>query len=250
MGIHNILPAQRVSDWSAVVGKLPQPLADLIVAFEEVSYALPPHTGLDTNGLTVKSVPAAVEKLANDIAVASHFKEAQTAAKAALADAVLIAASDAVPAILKGLAPKFQTAVQAYTAAVQALPDPVTSDVLVASDPAVLAAYQNAVTAAATIKAIDGWLASLAEVPEHGSNAPQPELRVINATNRSELAAVMNAKAKSDAEDKLVPRYLVAVRSGIGFQTRTPVEASALRAEIDGMPVVRKPIQFARLMSR
>ena len=248
MSIHNVLPAKRIADvWPATVGKLPQPLADVVAAFEEVDYTVPPAATLTTAGLTAKDIPAAVEKLAGAIAVRDSFEEAKRQAKGDLADAVLLAASQAVPAIAKSLAPTFQTAVQTYRSAVNMLPEQISSEILVGSDPAVLAAFQNAVAAAAAIKAIDGWLASTFDLPEHGAFEHQPALRVLNPQTRAELTVLLNAKAKSDIENQLNAVYLTAVREGIPFAMHTCHEAQALRDSIDSMPVVRKPIKFARL---
>jgi hypothetical protein len=200
----------------------------------------------DAAGLKAADVPAAVEKHAAALSVVAHHSDAVIQAKSALANRLVWAASEAVPAVLKTLAPQFQTAVQAYTAAVEALPEQISSEVLVASDPALLAAFQNGVAAAKTLRKIDAFLASTSDLPEHGAYQQQPQLRVLNPQSRAELSALMDAKARSDAENKLVPLFLTAVRNGIEFKMSTCVEAAEHRKYLDGLPVVRKHPKFLR----
>lgn len=238
--------ANRISEWTHIVPSMPKAVLDAIAAYDEAAYTVEPIPEFNADSLKASEVQAAVEKLALSLAVSAVFHDAQNRARTALADRLLVEAADALPAIFDQLRPEFDAAAQGYTNAVAELPDPITSEALVTSDPVVLAAYQTAVAAAKTLRKIDQFIAGTAGLPVHGSFTQQPQLRVLAPSSREHLSALMDAKPRTDVEVKLHPLFLTAARSGIPFRMNTCAEAGALRAELDALPVVRKQPKLLR----
>jgi hypothetical protein len=234
--------ARRLDEeWTLLLdGKLPPLMRAAANLFAEASYAQAPPAHFDTTGVTVENIGEKIEAVALALAVADKHNEARKQAQVALAHRVIAAATAAVPEIVEELKPTFDKAVQRYVAAVEKLPARFTADELLGA-PEVEEAHREACDAAKDVKRIDVWLASTADLPGHGSSERHSVLRVVSASSRSELKALLDSeKAKhSVAEQKVVPMYRTAVELGLEWRMATAAEATAARREIDSTPVPR-----------
>lgn len=235
-----ITAAKRISDWSAWIGEIPKPVRDAVAVFDEIAFAEPPQPYFDADGCTPANAAERVEALAMNLAVATKHAEAVNIARQTLAVEVLQAAGRSVPEILTRLQQPFDAAVQTYTSAVEVIPEGATAELLLEASPDVQKAYATAQAAAAEIRKIELFLDSTADLPGYHSFDHHSVLRVIEATNRAELTALLGAETRSPAEQKLNPLYLTAARLGLTFRMATANEAAALKAEIDAQPMVKQ----------
>jgi hypothetical protein len=236
------------SDWELTLGALPPAMKAAVDLFEESDYAQAPPTHFDLTGVTLANVAAKIEAHAQILAVEDKHNEARRHARTALANVVVQAAADSVPDVIRTLTPEFDDAVQAYLAAVEALPERFDADQLL-GNPEIEAAHRAASEAAARIKAIDSWLGHTAALPGYLTTERHSVLRVIEAKDRAQLQALLDAQTgkSTAAEQKVIPIYRVAADLGLTFRMATQSEAEELRREINAMPVVRKPLKFASL---
>jgi hypothetical protein len=146
--------------------------------------------------------------------------------------------------VIASLTPELDAAVAQYRAAVEVLPERFTADDLLGA-PDIEAAYKTAVEAAQTIKAIDHFLSRTADIPGYITTERHSALRVIEAKDRKELKALLDATTmkSSPAEKKIEPVYRTAVNLGLTFRMATQLTADQLRRSIDAMPAVRTPGQ-------
>jgi hypothetical protein len=241
-----------IESWSAVLGKLPKPVADAANVFHEAEYAIPAQPVFDPAGVTLENVGAAIDRLAADLAGGEHHQRAVRQAREVLARRVLGIAEQEVDTIIDGLTPGFEEAVDNYRSSVAELPDRITSDGLVAArDTTAYGFYTKAVDAAAAISAVDNFLATLTYLPKYFVAAPVATSsvdRVLVPANREELKLLLSVRSSKDATvAALNPIYLAAVRAGIEWGLSTPDVSRARRKEIDSTPVVRKKLQFAKV---
>jgi hypothetical protein len=243
------LSAAHVADsWPAAVGKLPTALADAINAFDAARVVEEPHAGFDPSEVTGKNAADTVSKLAAALVAASEFSEARSQVLYALALRILRTAGAVVPEVLDSLSPAFEQAVAAFTEAVSELPDDLSSDALVAAGPAVLAAYHRALEAQSAIARIDGWIDRLRGLPAYAGYKSDMTLRVFAPLTRGQLQALVNASSGGASQlGHLNPLYVCAVNEGIEFKLNSPIEAAAIREEIEKQPLVRKPTQFLQV---
>jgi hypothetical protein len=240
------LTARNVTDWTAIL-KLPKPLAEAIAIYEESDYVMAPPAVFNTDGLTRENIGTEIEKFSQRMAAAATFEGAKQTAREQLAVDLIHAAADAVPFLVNQFRPEFAKGTADYVDAVAQLPTTFNGDLIADAPEAVQGAYRTAVEAASTIRRVDSWLASLGNLPTHGSHTPDPHCRVLAPKTREELAAVMTSPKLSKSEERLHGLYLVAARAGVEFEMHTPKQATELRKEIDSIPIVRKPLKFARI---
>jgi hypothetical protein len=232
--------AKRISDWSAWIGEIPKPVRDAVAVFDEIAFAEPPQPYFDADGCTPANAAERVEALAMNLAVAARHAEAVNIARQTLAATVLQAAGRSVPEILTRLQAPFDAAVQAYTAAVEVLPAGATAEQLLDAAPEVQAAYATAQDAAREIRKIELWLESTIDLPGYHSFDYHSVLRVVEAVDREQLAALLGAEAATPAEAKLNALYLTAARLGLRFRMATSDIAAAEKKAIDAQPMVKQ----------
>jgi hypothetical protein len=236
--------AKHISDtWG---GNLPDDLATALQALDESQWVDPPAEVFNVEGCTRENVHIRIAEHAQQIAINESFAKARSAARRALAQRVNALAAEAAPQKLEELRPQFDQASADYIAAVYILGEGrVTGDAIADASPEVQDAYRTATEMAAVIGGIDSWVAGLTNLPGVGSMNHDNVCRVLSPKDRNELSELMGAKSDQPAEKKLDPMLLKAARLGVTFELKTPAEATALRRQIDSMPVVRKPIKFA-----
>jgi hypothetical protein len=236
---------QVAANWPAGI---PQPaaLAAAIRLFEESEWIVPPVVTFDASTCTLKNLAQRVEEHARQLALADHFPAAHRAARLALASNVIATAATAVPAVLDTLRPQFDEAAQDYVAAVAELPEKFDGDAIAIASPDVQAAYARAGDAARTIAGIRGWLGGLVDLPGQGGDRAH-HLYALKPKDRNELSLILSQHRLSAAEQRIDGVLLVAARNGIEFTMSTPRQASDIESAINASPVVRKPLQFAKL---
>jgi hypothetical protein len=240
-----VLTANSVAtSWLDLLGALPPVVKDRVALFEEADYAIPPAVNFALDGVTIANVHAKIDAHAQALAVAAQHDEARRQARTALAQAVIQAAADAVPEVIETLTPEFDTAVATYRAAVALLPEHFTADQLLGS-PEIEAAHKTASEAAQRIKRIDTWLGRTADLPGYITTERSSVMRVVAATDRAELKALLDGKSKkfSPAELKVDPVYRAAADLGLTFRMAVQSEADQLRREIESRPLPRNAAQ-------
>jgi hypothetical protein len=235
-----------ITEWELTLGALPPAMRSAADLFAEADYAMPAATHFPLDGCTIANISAKIDAHAQTLAVAAQHDAARKQARAALGELVVQAASDAVPMVIESWQPEFTAQVAKYQAAVEALPERFTADQLLGSED-LAAAHKAASEAAQAIKAIDHWLGRTADLPGYITTERSSVLRVVAATNRSELQALLDATTNktSPAELKVEPTYRVAADLGLTFRMATQAEAENLRRDINAMPAVKTAIRFA-----
>lgn len=237
------LDAKRVvSDWGALVGDLPKPLAEAIAVFDEAQWVEPPAGGLPVEKITAKNVEEAVTDLARSLTLEGTFTTAKNRVLDGLARRVLALAAEAVPDLLDRLEPEFNAAVAEFKAAVDGLPEDHSPAALIASGPSAVESYHRAVEAQAKLNRFSGWLNTLTGLPGFGGYADSV-LRILRPSNRAEYKLLLDAGSRRDGSE-LNPLYVAAVEAGLPWQMNTPAEAQVIADEINSQPVERKPQGF------
>lgn len=228
--------AQNVSDWSALGVDLPASLTKPLGLLEEARWVEAPVPVVDLDKLTAKNLGQAVEQVTDDLLRAEKHAQAKRVVLDKIARRVLQEAGAAVPGIIEQLNPRFDAAAAAFKAAVDKLPEDLTADALVKAGPEALVALGEARTAAATIRGIDSWLASLRGIPAYSLHNPHPSLRVFAPENPDQLRVLV--KAHNDPNvDPLVrdlgPVLLAGIRAGVPTALHTPDDAAQLEQQLE-----------------
>ncbi|UNQ40231.1 hypothetical protein MPC38_02905 [Prescottella equi] len=223
--------ALSVSDWTALGLQLPKPLADKLDTLEAVRYVETEGPVTSTEKLTARNAEAKVAELAVELATAAQMQAAKSRLVQSLSREIVHAASAAVPELIEQLQPRFDASTAKFTEAVSKLPEVLTSEAIVGTgDPEVLAAFTEAQRAAADIKAIEQFLASLAQLPKYTSK-PIPALRVFRpetAGQARELNSAYQAVNVSEMVRGIGNHLIAGVRLGIPFGMNTPTEVEQM----------------------
>jgi hypothetical protein len=236
--------AATIASWTALGIQLPKPLADKLEIFDEVRYVETAHAvAVSTAGLTTKNAETAVHELATRLLPSqsepgkrSALDKAKGAILDRLASEIFTEASKALPEIIELLRPGFETAVSSFVESVENLPEPLTSEALVAAGPSVLSEYQTAREASQVIARLDSWLASVSQLPIYAGLKTSPALRVLSPSTRGELSKLMTAHGSHKAdpvEIGLGTVYVTAAREGISFGLNTPADSAQIRETIE-----------------
>jgi hypothetical protein len=242
-----IATVTTITNWPALGVKLPKPLADKIEVFDAVRYVETRHpVTIDTSAITAKNADDAVAELAARIVPAhadagevSALDKARSAILNQLGLEIMREAAQALPDVIDQLRPGFDRAVSSFVEAVENLPEPLTSEALVAAGPSVLSDYQAAREAASVIATMDAWLATLNQLPIFAGLPTPPALRVLSPSTRSELSKLttVHGSHKADSvEAALGTIYVVAAREGIEWSLNTPAESAQIRQTIESAP--------------
>lgn len=229
--------ATVISAWKLPVA-LPKSLNDAIDVFTELRWTQRPNINIEDSEITADNVGQVVNDLAVAMAAEAQFVEARIKLSAVLSRNVLWAATAAVPEIIESLKPEFGRAVAEYTDAVSELPDEINSNTLFEAGGLAFDAYHRASTSAATISKIAGWLTSLAQLPNLGTESANPVLSVLSPTTREQWRQI--ERARNTAADQYFtavnPLYVAAVRAGVPFEMNTPKQSAAVLARISALP--------------
>lgn len=234
----------EINNWTALGVKLPAELVKAIDVYEAIRYATVEHPPVfDLAGVNEKNAEDRINTLADELARAAVVGDAKRHALAAASQEVTRQAGAAVPAVITELTPAFERSVSSFTEAVNGLPDDLTSDQLVAAGAATVSLYLAAKEAAAHIAVVDGWLASLVDLPYYAGLPQEPCLRVTSPLNRDELLVLLNAHQANNVDPlvrDLNPVYVAAAKNGIAFKISDPREQAARREQIESAPVDRQ----------
>lgn len=230
----------RISKWEADLSiKLPKPLASLLAIRAELVYVETEHEPvIDLDRLKPANVADEVEAVARELAVDAERFEAKRRIISTLNRRILHEAGAAVPGIIDQLQDRFDAQASAYTTAVAKLPRELNSDSIVRSgDPAILAAFGEATEAAKFIAKVDGWAASLSQLPAYAGHEAEPALRVLTPSSYGQFRALLEAHNGGGHADPLVrqinPLYFAAAHRNAKFQINTPVATAKLRATLE-----------------
>jgi hypothetical protein len=244
--------ARRItSDWPLFLGgqaggKLPPALAAAIGAFEAADAVAEPSAAINVNAVTADTAAQAVADAVDAAARAEVFHAAKSKVVDALGRRVLGEAVAAVPEAFARITPELDAAVEELAEAIVDLPDPITDAALVAAGPATLAAYQAALAAQRVLNRLDGFVAS---VPGgYASSAAQLHvLRLLSPTSRAEYGGLLDVAVTRGKRPDLSPLWIYAVKNGIKFELNSPARQREIADEINSIPIVRKPINFAKV---
>lgn len=239
------LDARQIGEsWPAVV-KLPADLAGTLAAFDEAEWVQPAGAGIPVEKITVKNVAEAVQSLSQLYAVEEAHNRAQRDVRKQLAARVLALAAAHTPALIEQVTPAFDKAVAEFRETVESLPDNHTPTALLAAGGSAVDAYHRAIAAQQQLRVFAAWINSMYTLPGFTGCRREPALILVTATNRAELTSLLNAKPVQGSE--LNPVYLTAIQLGLKWGLHDPATAQQIADGINSQPVVKKPIQFARL---
>ncbi len=244
--------ARRIaSNWPLFLGgqgkKLPPALVAAIGAFEAAdAVAEPSAAASNVNALTAATAAEAVADAVDAAARAEVFHSAKTIVVDALGRRVMGEAIAAVPEAFATMTPELDAAVKELAEAIVDLPDPITDAALVAAGPATLAAYQAALAAQRVLNRLDGFVSSIPGGHIH-SAAQLHVLRLLTPTSRAEYGGLLDVAVTRGKRPDLNPLWIYAVNSGIKFELNSPARQREIADEINSQPIVRKPINFAKV---
>jgi hypothetical protein len=228
-------------------GQLPPALADAVAAFEAAdAVAEPSAAAINVTAITADTAAQAVADAVDAAARSGVFHSAKSKVVDALGRRVLGEAIGALPEAFARMTPDLDAAVKELAEALDDLPEEITDAAIVAAGPATLAAYQRALAAQKVLNMLDGFVAS---VPAGLANSA-PELhvlRLLTPTSRAEYAGLLDAAANRGKRPALSPLWLFAVRNGIEFAMNSPARQREIADTINSIPIVRKPINFAKV---
>lgn len=236
--------ADSVGRWPGSLGvTLPADLVKAIEVFETIRWTEVGHQPkIDLGKVTAKNVETLIRDHASHTALLDKPGESWgelTKAKRAYADAaareIVQLASGAVDGVIEQLTPGFEEAAVAYVAAVDLLPEDLSSENLVNAGAAAVAGYGQAQEAAAKLTTVREWASSLRELPGHQADIERAVLYIIRPENMLQLTELEKARdAKVNDVERAVggPVLILAAREGYEFSIRTPREAAQLRAEL------------------
>ncbi|UPK65309.1 hypothetical protein MYP14_08335 [Rhodococcus pyridinivorans] len=229
--------ATKVSnDWGNLGVRLPKTLKEAIAVYDEVQYVEAPHPYVDPKTITTDNVGDVVAQVTDDLVAAEKHAEAKRRVREALARQVLNAAGAAVPTILEGIKPGFEAAVTKFAKAAERLPDDLSSDSLVKAGPDALVALGEAREAAAEIKQVESYLASLVQLPAYSVFGHHPALRIFAPESPEQLSVLTNAR-NNKRHDPLVrelgPILWHGIKAGVPTALNTPDESARIRDELE-----------------
>ena len=238
--------ASKVARWTDLGVKLPKPLAGAIDTYEALKYVEVGYpVEFDLSAVTV----ANAEDMLRDYAVrlipslslidgrTSALHEAKRRSLEAAARQIIAAARPAATEIVNLLTPGFDKAATEFAEAVQALPNDLSADSLVQAGPAALTEYHRAGEAQGEIAKLDGWVASLRDIPGLAAEHPV-ELRILRPQTGGQLDALRQARELRRRElalfGQLNPMWVTAARKGIEFGLNLPRQAAEIETRVPG----------------
>lgn len=232
------ITAANVTTWDFLGVDLPEELTKLFAArdaFRKVETELNlPELGDLTED---DDLGVVVSQLAEHLSVAAHYRTARQQVSDVIDRGIVHAVGDAVTVIREQLTKTFDEAAADFRSSVERLPDPLTAETLVEAGPDALAAFQSTKAAAAELAKIDGWLASLSQLPQFAGHKPDPNVRITAPKDRTEYAAVA-VKQREPLVQQLGEQAYNAARAGVEFRMMLPAETTAQLEEINA--TVRK----------
>lgn len=236
--------ADSVSRWSGSLGvALPADLVKAIETFELIRWTEVGHVPqIDLSKVTAKNVETLIRDRASHTALLDkpgegwgELAKAKQAYTDAAAREVIRLAPGAVDGVIEQLMASFDEAAAAYVAAVDLLPEELTSETLVKAGAGAVGAYGQAQEAAAKLSTVHEWVSSLRELPGHHADVERAGLYIIRPENLVQLIELDKARAaKTNDVERAVggPVLIVAAREGYEFSIRTPREDAQLRASL------------------
>lgn len=236
--------ADGVARWAGSLGvTLPADVEKAIETYELVKWTEVGHRPqIALSKVTVKNVETLIRDHASHLALLDKPGEGWgelAKAKHAYADAaareVNRLAAAAVPDLIEQLTSVVNDAAAAYVAAVDILPDDLSSETLVKAGATAVGAYGQAQEAAAKLTTVHGWASSLRDLPGHHADVERAGLYIIRPANMLQLSELDKASgAEANDVERAVggPVLLLAAREGYEFSIRTPREAAHLRASL------------------
>lgn len=235
------LSADRVARWASVFD-LPKPLQTAIDRLELVEQVESPGAFVDVTKVTAKTAESVVAQYAADLATEAHFHDARKRLADAAAREVLQVAGTLVDDMRAALLPRWDSAVKTFTEAVQAIGSTdLSAAALIQAGAGAVEQYHHAVAAQQELAVLEGWAASLVELPRFVGHGADPVCRVTAPTTRAQLQALENARGRNAELNSL---YTAALELGVPLVLNTPEEAGAIRYAIESQPVVRKQPKF------
>lgn len=236
--------AEQVSRWSGSLGvEIPEDLSKAIEIFELVLWTEVGHLPqIDLSKVTAKNAETLIRDHASRLALLDkpgdgwgELTQAKQAYLDAAARAVAQLASGAVDGVIEQMTRGFDEAAFAYVAAVDLLPEELSSETLVKAGATAVGAYGQAQEAAAKLATVHEWASSLRDLPGHHADVERAGLYIIRPANVSQLIELDKASdAKANEIESAIggPVLLLAAREGYEFSLRTPREAAQLRASL------------------
>ncbi|MGY4650023.1 hypothetical protein [Mycobacterium sp. URHB0021] len=227
--------ADKIARWPDLGLTLPKSITSAIAVFRAAREVPPPSEAFNRLDLTVGNVEETISRLSQVLTCNHRFLEARNRVVHALASEVIVLARGSVDDMLKQLRPTFDSAVEQLKGAADLLPNHsrLTHETLINAGGPAVQAYAQAQEAAALLSALDTWLASLSDIL--GGDHAAHLLRVLDPQDKAEYSTI--AKDTNQLVKTAGGAWLIAAQEGIGFEMRTPQQASDRKAEIDAMEI-------------
>lgn len=212
--------ADQISRWPDTYKvTLPDDLHKAIETFELIKWTEVGHRpAFDLKGLTQKNAEQKIREFAAALSVTdnreggSAIDRAKSIALETAAREVIRLAADAADGVIDQMMPTLQEAAAAYVAAVDLLPNELTTENLVEAGPSAVAAYGQAQAAVGPIVAVINFVQELKDLPGYAPNGSAPwwcydigssttENAVVNAVGgHALLAAARDGFSVTDRE--------------------------------------------------
>ncbi|MDJ0400884.1 hypothetical protein [Rhodococcus rhodochrous] len=227
--------ASIANDWTRLGVKLPKSLTTAITVYEEIRYVAKPKPTINIDDLTVENLADTISQVTDNLVRADKHAEAVREVRNRLASQVLREAGAAVPTVLEQFRDRFDAAVTKFAKAAERLPDDLSSDSLVKAGPDALVALGEAREAAAEIKQVESYLASLVQLPAYSVFGHHPALRIFAPESPEQLSVLTNAR-NNKRHDPLVrelgPILWHGIKAGVPTALNTPDESARIEQEL------------------
>lgn len=235
--------ADGVTRWTSLGVELPKELAEAVKVYEALRYTEVGHQPVfDLAAVTTANAEKKIREFADQLALSetpaggqSVLAKAKGYAADAAARGVLSSARAAVPEVINRLTPEFDQHAEAYAAAVETLPEEITSDALLSAGPEAVADYQDAQREAQYLNTISTWVATTSYLSGMTPKNIESVIRILRPASPGELVELDAAHHKS-ANPVLAaidPVLFAAARHHIEFKINTLAECADLRAELE-----------------
>lgn len=239
--------ADSIAGWTALGIKLSPELEKAIELHEAIRWTEVRHGfDIDITELTPDDVEATIRDFAQHIVTAEAVGENSPLVSAKLrlmnsaAVQVIQLARPFAPEARDQLAVEFDTHAQAYTEAVQKLPEDLTSESLIAAGPDAVSAYSVAQAEVEHLRQMRSWVSDIRRIPGLGVGDADLVLNVLRPSDIEQLHRLdMALSAKVDPVlGRIDPVFAAAVHEGVEFRINLPAESHRIRSELAYSPTI------------
>ncbi|ORB46971.1 hypothetical protein BST43_26380 [Mycobacteroides saopaulense] len=237
-----------ITGWAGLGIRLSPELEKAVEVYETIRWTEVGHA-FDID--IAKLAPADVESTIRDFAQHIITAWARQARLSPMGDAKLRMMSMSAAHIIKlsrqfapeardQLAVEFDTHAQAYTEAVQKLPEELTSESLIAAGPDAVSAYSAAQAEVEHLRQVRSWVSDIRGIPGLGVGDADLVLNVLRPSGIEQLHR-LDAALHGNVDPvlgRIDPVFAAAVHEGVEFGINLPAESHRIRSELAYSPTI------------